>query len=67
MVVRTVHLVPKANDSAVPQPTGAHIDLAVLDPLQFVLQHDLTVQTAVRPQECEAPGLHPAAAPIRRN
>ena len=32
----SVHLVPKANiDSAVPQPTDAHIDFAVIDPLQF--------------------------------
>jgi hypothetical protein len=64
----SVHLVPKANiDSAVPQPTDAYIDFALIDPLQFVLKHDLTVQTAVHPQGCEEPNIHQAAAPIRRN
>src|SRR5580692_6896565 len=63
-----VHLVPKANiDSAVPQPTDAHIDFALIDPLQLVLKHDFTVQTAVHPQGCEVSNIHQAAAPIRRN
>lgn len=46
---------------------GSFIAFWHIDPLQFVLRHDFTVQTAVHQQECEGPNILPRASSTSTN